>query len=81
MTETKQKITLSLSFKSIPRRKPLKVLKCTMTWLNENSCRHTKEGVSSMAFPHQIHGPGQGPGGGKRPGIHASILGNDPDQA
>ena len=37
----------------------------------------TKESAACSAFPHQVHGPGQGARAGERPRVHASILGAD----
>lgn len=34
----------------------------------------TKESSTCSAFPHQVHGPGQGAGAGKCPSVHASVL-------
>lgn len=34
----------------------------------------TKESAACPAFPHQVHGPGQGARAGERPRVHASIL-------
>lgn len=34
----------------------------------------TKESAACSAFPHQVHGPGQGAGAGECPGVHASVL-------
>lgn len=35
----------------------------------------TEESAACSAFPHQVHGPGQGPRAGECPRVHASILG------
>lgn len=35
----------------------------------------TKESAACPAFPHQVHGQGQGARVGERPRVHASILG------
>lgn len=35
----------------------------------------TKESAACPAFPHQVHGPGQGARAGECPRVHASILG------
>lgn len=34
----------------------------------------TKKSAACPALPHQVHGPGQGPGAGERPRVHASVL-------
>ena len=40
----------------------------------------TKESVASAAFPHQVHGPGQGTGVGESPRVHVSGSGSGYDR-
>lgn len=35
----------------------------------------TEESAACPAFPHQVHGPGQGARAGERPGVHAPVVG------
>lgn len=39
--------------------------------LSQRKGEVTKESSARPAFPHQVHGPGQGTGAGESPGVHA----------
>lgn len=46
-----------------------------MTMRCQEELAFTKESAACSAFPHQVHGPGQGARAGECPRVHASILG------
>lgn len=48
-----------------------------MTMRCQRRISFTKESAACSAFPHQVHGPGQGPRAGECPRVHASILAVD----